>query len=163
MPLGVQIELRDISGVRDRLAKLAAVNPDKSLPVIGETLVEHIREGFANERDPDGAPWKRLSDTTLALRRQGSGGGGARILQDTRRLYNSINAQVRGAGVAVGTNVIYAATQQFGRDDNRIFGRAQAPIPARPFLPWKSPNAKPELPKAWTEDIIGILEDLYDG
>lgn len=159
MPIGVQIELRDIGGVKSRLAKLASIDPQKSLPVIGETLVDHIREGFAQERDPYGTPWKPLSAVTIAMRR---GSGSARILQDSRRLYNSINAQVLGSGVAIGTNVIYAPTQQFGRQSNRMFGKASAPIPARPFLPWKNPQAAPELPKDWLDDVTRILEKLFD-
>ena len=159
MPIGIRMELRDIGGVKNRLNKLASMDPQRSLPVIGETLVDKVREGFAQERDPYGTPWKPLSPVTIAMRR---GSGGARILQDSRRLYNSISAQVRGNGVAIGTNVIYAATQQFGRASNRMFGRASAPIPARPFLPWKNANAAPELPKDWLDDVTNILGKLFD-
>jgi len=155
MPVGLRVELRDIGGVKSKLLKLAAINPKESLPVIGETIVDHVREGFDKEQDPYGSPWKPLAASTLAARR---GNGGARILRDTNRLYNSINSQVRGDGVAIGTNVTggkkveYGAAHQFGLGG----------IPARPFLPWKSPTAPPELPSDWLDDVTSILEKLFD-
>jgi len=88
-----------------------------------------------------GPGWAPLSPVTLRRRRKGS----SAILQDTGRLRNSIVS--RGAGslfslqptsMEVGSNLVYAATQQFGRPDNRFYNTPKgrpAPIPARPFLP----------------------------
>ena len=159
----MQVILRDRSGIRGKLRKLISKDPARSLPVVGETLVELVRDSFENQADPYGERWQPLSPTTLKLRRQGSGGGGTRILQDNRILRNSINAQPRGTdGVAVGSPLIYAATQQFGRADNRMYGRVSAPIPARPYLPWKAGENSPRLPAAWLKEVVDVLEGHFD-
>ncbi len=54
---------------------------------------------------------------------------------------------------------VYAATQQFGRADNRMYNNARghpAPIPPRPFLPV---NPAGELPPAARDEILAILAD----
>ncbi|MEM7734440.1 MAG: phage virion morphogenesis protein [Deinococcota bacterium] len=158
MPVGVEFNVRDVTGIGARLQRLAETNPSDALPVIGESITAKVQETFEKAQDPYGTPWKQLSALTLAMR-----GASARPLQDTRRLRNSINYQVRdGKAVAVGTNVIYARVHQFGNPTHRVFGGPVSPLPARPFLPWKTPNAKPELPKAWMVEAVNALEALYE-
>lgn len=154
----VDLDLRNEEQVSRRLRQLANVDPEQAMPVIGETLVDLTKASFRNARDPYGTPWKPLSPTTMAMRRQGAS---AKPLQDTRRLYNSISAQRVNDGVAVGTNVVYAKVHQFGNDQNRFFGGPLAPIPARPFLPWKRNATKPELPDDWMNEVVATLEELY--
>ena len=81
----------------------------------------------------------------------------AKILRDTGRLAGSVNYRASRDQVVVGSNVIYAATQQFGRADNRMFGRALAPIPARPFLPIR--NGRLDLPAATRAALLDLLHD----
>jgi phage virion morphogenesis protein len=154
----IDIDVRNDSGVKRRLRQLANADPEQAMPVIGETLVDLTKATFRAERSPYGQPWKPLSPATMAMRRQGSS---SRILQNTRRLYNSISAQPVNDGISVGTNVVYARAQQFGNPDNRFYGGARAPIPARPFLPWKPGASKPELPTDWMDEVISVLSALY--
>jgi phage gpG-like protein len=158
MPVGVSIDLRDIGGVGNKLRKLAQTNPADALPVIGESMVSKVQETFETATDPYGTPWKPLSPMTLSFR-----GAGARTLQDNRILRNSINYQVRdNKAVAIGTKTLYARVHQFGNPQHRVFGGPVSPLPARPFLPWRSPNSAPELPKGWIVEAVNALEALYE-
>ena len=105
---------------------------------IGEGLVVSFQKNF----DAEGRPqkWEPLAESTVQRKLRKFKGTftqsgrlsakgkrikkGNKILTDSSRLRNSITYQEMQNGVKVGTNVIYAATHQFGRDA----------IPARPFL-----------------------------
>ena len=76
------------------------------------------------------AKWAPLKPKTLASRRLRGKGG--KILQDNGPLKASVTAnaaikRITAQKMEYGTNLVYAATHQFGR------GR----IPARPFLRWQ--------------------------
>jgi len=105
---------------------------------IGEHMLRSVQRNF----DAEGRPvrWQPLAASTLmrkvgGKRRSTKKRGGLRsaaarrlrgnkILTATGRLRRSISYRASARQVLIGTNVIYAATHQFGR------GR----IPARPFL-----------------------------
>ena len=134
----LRVELDD-ADLRAALARLAAWARDLT-PVfeqLGQVVVTRADLSFRGQASPWGTAWAALSPVTLARRRQGPGEGpGAAILRDSGRLAGSIHAEPSADEVWVGTDeTVYAATHQFGRPDNRLFGRARAPIPARPFLP----------------------------
>lgn len=110
---------------------------------INNALAEALRTGtverFESGQSPEGANWPRSirGGTTLVL---------------TGALKSSINARSSAEGAEVGTNLIYAATHQFGasgrtiRAKNKPFLKFQVGgrwirkkqvtvnIPARPFL-----------------------------
>jgi phage gpG-like protein len=50
----------------------------------------------------------------------------------------------------------YAAAQQFGNPRNRMFGKAPAPIPARPMLPLR-PSGRVDLPPRLLAEIKAEL------
>lgn len=133
-----------------------------ALEDIGQVLVTSADLAFRNESDPWGRPWQPLSPVTL-LRRRGTT---AQILRDTGRLANSVNAQVTGSRVKAGTDVIYAATHQFGRRDNRMYNTPRgrpAPIPPRPFFPVR-PGGRPDIDGAGLrEEIAEILREHVGG
>lgn len=114
--------------------------------IIGEVLQTAADDQFSAQGKP---PWKPLAESTIEGRRQGKvsktiskkkGGFSsplarakaiqkasllrAHILVDTGRLRRSIWIKSGKNYVEQGTNLIYAATHQFGRGK----------IPARPFL-----------------------------
>lgn len=72
---------------------------------IGMALVAATQNRFEKEIDPDGNPWP------VSLRAAYSGG---KTLTDTARLRGSITHEATDSGVAVGTNLIYAAIHQMG-------------------------------------------------
>lgn len=156
---GVSVTIDDAE-LRATLADLLARvrRPRRALAAIGRALVTKTDLTFRAQADPWGDPWDALSEVTLARRR----GSSAQILRDTGILANSIHAQVADTHVRVGTPVDYAAVHQFGNPRNRFFGRALAPIPARPFLPIRDGRA--DLPEGLRADLLDILSRyLQDG
>jgi phage virion morphogenesis protein len=119
---GARITVSD-ADLAAALAELARVgrDPAPALRPIGSILVRNIRNRIVAEETPDGAPFASLQERT---RQRKSGAGILRERAMRGGLFGSFVSQVDGAVLRVGTNKVYAATHQFGRDA----------IPARPFL-----------------------------
>ena len=91
------------------------------MPRLGEYLQRSVQERFKTQVAPDGTPWETLAPRTVKRKKYNAN----RILTERGFLRRGIHYQVTGPGtVEVGSNLIYAATHQFGRDH----------IPPRPFL-----------------------------
>lgn len=90
--------------------------------LIGRRMVKMQREHFEKQEDVSGVAWPPLSEATIEARRKKSDV----LLRDTNRLFTSITAKSTSTDATVGTNLIYAATHQFGDDDRGI--------PTRQFL-----------------------------
>ena len=149
----MQLKYRGISALRDRLRRLErqVEDPRDVMAVIGADLMERVEEGFENEHDPYGQPWKPLAPATLKRRR--AGGVGAKILQDTGVMRRSLNYRVAGRNaVAVGFSDKKALWHQDGTDR----------IPARPMLPWRRGPGGVQLPPSWLHGIMTTLEDFLD-
>ena len=105
------------SALRARLPELvrdlAAAVESQTKRRIGET-----------KTDPDGAPWPEWAESTRRRRR-----GGQSLLQEEGGLLDSIQSVDEGDDILVGSNLVYAATHQFGSDPDD--GRN---IPARAYL-----------------------------
>jgi len=108
----------------------AIEKPYKAYRQIQFIMLRDIDQHFRDQAGPTGK-WDKLKPRTLKRRRKG--GAGAKILQDTGRLKQSIRTRVTARDVAIGTNLRYAATHQFG-DRKRN-------IPQRQFL-WFSRSAQ---------------------
>lgn len=109
---GVSMELE---GFGELLADLKTLqrNVTEHELLEASALRVHTRQmkHFDEARDSGGAAWKPLHPLTRMLRR----GGGAKPLQDTGLLKRSIRIlSVWGEGYEIGTNLVYAAVQQFG-------------------------------------------------
>lgn len=161
---GIRETMARLRGIAERTRNLTPV-----LRIAAEDIKALIDDSFARSASPDGQQWDPLSPATLALRgrssrgrravrriqRQLAGAAGpigaigiaatfARPLQDTGRLRQGSFASVSGpTTISIGTNVPYAGPQQFGNPQNRMFGGASAPVPARPFLPFAGPPGGP--------------------
>lgn len=158
---------------------LADLSP--AMAGIGQVLVTETDLAFRSQKDPWGNAWAKLSAVTLARRRKGKGKGSNKILRDTGRLANSINYRADKASVSVGTNIVYAATHQFGAKMGE-FGRYSqlsrrskydpgdfryhagskkgfpipwGDIPARPFLPIR--GGRVDLSADAMDDILDVL------
>lgn len=97
---------------------VSALTPEGMYPVlnsIGAAIASSTILRFREQQNPDGNAWIH------SIRARTTGG---QTLVDTGRLRGSITHQVRGMNVFVGTNVVYAATHQYGRGK----------IPQRSFL-----------------------------
>ena len=118
--------------------KAAAANNSPIWRKIGLTLQDGVLDSFDAERSPDGKAWQKSWRASLQ---------GGKSLQNTGRLRDSIQLVVNGSDIAVGTNVIYAKTHQFGATIRAKNGKyltfkgagswakvQSVSIPARPFL-----------------------------
>jgi phage gpG-like protein len=152
------IDANQIQGLEELIARLREIASDvkhirRPLLSAGVYMLGSIERNFQQQGRPD--KWQSLSNLTLAARRKArksrrkagqATGRGARILIDTARLKNSMATKVEDdRSVAVGTNTVYAARQQFGfkgvaggkpKKKGLQVGwqRGKTPTPARPFL-----------------------------
>lgn len=97
---------------------------------IGELVVNQVKERIATgKQSPEGIPWAPWSARYAATREARHS-----LLVDNGNpgLLESIGNYVSGNEIRVGTNLIYAATHQFGSEDGDI--------PARPYLGLSQPN-----------------------
>jgi phage virion morphogenesis protein len=107
-----------IDGLADRLGDLRP-----AMVEIGEYMLLATRDRFDGEHDPSGNPWTPLSPSyAKAKSRKPSALRG--ILTLSGQLRDTITYEALPEAVVIGSNKIYAATHQLGRDS----------IPARPFL-----------------------------
>jgi phage virion morphogenesis protein len=86
-------------------AAVRAERPRELWDEVGAALVVSTQQRFEDEEDPQGNPWPQ------SLRARFFGG---RTLTDTASLVQSITHEASDDGVAVGTNVLYAAIHQTG-------------------------------------------------
>lgn len=113
---------RLLAELRRRMSDLRPV-----MEAVGQVIQSGTQQRFIDQQDPTGRAWAPLKPATIARRRQGgTATGSIQILRDTGRLMNSISYNATNKQVSILTNVIYAATHQFGL--------ARRNIPARPFI-----------------------------
>lgn len=137
----------DVKRLQKRLKHLQEVDIRGASLALAESLRTSTRERFKKQKDPNDKAWKS------SIRATQEGGS---TLSDTARLKNSIKSRSSGTGFAIGTNLIYARTHQFGEKGRSITIRAKTSkglvfrmgnrwirkqqvnvtikIPARPFL-----------------------------
>lgn len=145
---------RDLRAIAQRLADMSPI-----LRVVGEDIRTETDNAFAQSRSPQGEPWAPLSAATEAINPRRVGGS---PLNDTGRLRGSITYSAQPRSLSFGTNVRYAAAQQFGNPANRLFGRRPAPVPARPFLP-VSPDGQLSPDSFWDDARARIEHWLATG
>ena len=142
---GVAIRV-DAARLRRKLMRAAkhAEHMQQAWSDVGEVLLRSIRRNFADGGRPGKWPPSRRGAAGNSKRRKGKRGG--KTLIDTGRLLNSITYRATSRFVDVGTNVIYAATHQFGR----------GAIPARPFIMINDDDREP-INKIMARWILGPL------
>lgn len=121
-----------------------AYNKSKNLKPLLDDLGSDMKTKtdmrFKQSKDPNGKGWNSLSETTERKRREGRKSRSNKPLVDTGVLSSSIVEKQGKNWVAVGTNVKYAKTQQYGAKKGK-YGRTKkggpipwGDVPARPFL-----------------------------
>lgn len=146
-------------------AEVTLDNPNAMFKDMGEYLEPVQKDRFKTSTAPDGTKWKPNSETTYIkilgkehTRKDGKINSkginrvtSKRPLVMSGNLQNQIHYQISGDLLLVGSNMIYAATQQFGAKKHE-FGKG-APwgdIPAREFL---------GISIADEAELINIVED----
>lgn len=128
--------------LQKELRRLGSLDRAELNRAIAEALRTSTDERFDAEAGPDGAAWRPSIRASA----------GGRTLTDTAALRNSIHSRSSAAGAEIGTNLIYAATHQFGDGGRTIRAKNQpylkfqvngrwyrkrqvtVKIPARPYL-----------------------------
>lgn len=114
--------------------------PKDILEEFGKRELTRTKKRFDKQRGPDGQPWAAWSAEYLERRiREGTASFG--ILVSSGALFRSLDYQVRGNSVSVGSPLEYAEYMQEGTND----------IPARPFLGF---NDRSEADIAWLFNTI---------
>ncbi len=147
----IEIDDVEVQRMLDRLLRVGDAKP--MWTEIGSALEDSTRKRFVTETDPDGNQWADLSPTTLARKRT------TRKLYESGDLMQSIRFEAGSDFVEIIAGPTeYALTHQLGRADNKFFGKADAPIPARPFI-GLSKEDKQEIDDA----IFSFLESAING
>lgn len=133
MSVNLTIELTDVSHLLQRLNDWKKIDFHPLLEQVGEVVELQTRTRIDEEKQsPDGKDWQDWSDSYARTRH---GGHSLLVAWGTRNkqkdsegnpLINSIEFNVSGDTLHVGSDLVYAATHQFG-DSKRG-------IPERPFL-----------------------------
>lgn len=114
-------------------ARLSDMTP--VMDQIGDSLTESTKQRFSQGIAPDGTPWAANSAATLARKK-----GTQPLIGETKNLMSTIFHESNASGVSWGSNVIYAAVQQFGAGQGAFGAMSNGgpipfgTIPARPFI-----------------------------
>ncbi|MFZ4702849.1 MAG: phage virion morphogenesis protein [Candidatus Methylumidiphilus sp.] len=136
--IGLKVDIQPALAALQRLAqKVEHIGP--ALREIGEDLTEATKKRFESSKSPDGDTWAANKPSTLAHKPGtrplvGETGGQA-------ALSTSIDYQVNGDTLEVGSGLEYAAMQQFGGTKAQ-FPNLWGDIPARPYLGLSAEDAQ---------------------
>lgn len=119
----IHIDETDLGALRSRVERLADADYGELLDRIGTEITDQTVHRIAQTKTaPDGAAWRPWSARYAATRHAGHS-----LLEGEGHLLRSIQHLVdEAAGVEIGSNLVYAATHQYGHPPARI--------PARPYL-----------------------------
>lgn len=146
MSISIQVTTVGDEDLARRLLLLERTDFDEVLESVGALVESQTRRRIQDTKTgPDGKSWKPWSDAYARTRH-----GGHSLLMNEGNLLDSIQHLIHGDELEVGSNLVYARTQQLG-DTRRGFGRLDVTIPARPYL---GVNAADE------DEVVAAIEDL---
>lgn len=135
----LSITTSGLDKLQARLHGLAGMDTSTLMPRLGEYLLASTQERFKTQAAPDGGAWDALAPRTVKRKKYNP----SKVLTARGFLRRGIRYQVLDKStVQVGTDSVYAATHQYGRDE--------AHIPARPFLGLSSADRR---------EITAIIRD----
>ena len=140
----ITLDIRELGALNAQLARLSALDLDgltADLALQGES---QTRRRISDEKTgPDGAAWPEWSEGYAATRH-----GGQSLLESDGHLIASLESGADGDTAWWGSDMVYAATHQFGD--------ASRNIPARPYLGISAQN-KRELADLIDHFLRGVL------
>lgn len=142
----VVLEMPGLARVQRAIDQIAAADLRAALDRIGGIVESQTQDRIdRGKRSPSGEPWEQWDDAYAATR-----SGRHSLLNSEGNLLRSIEHEVDGADVLlVGSNLVYAATHQFGDEDRGI--------PERPYIGVSEDDAD-EIEKAisdWMQREVG--------
>ncbi len=151
--ISVKVNSTDADRQLAKLLRLPMASVNRQIGAEGVSLIQNL---FIRQMSFRGQFWRGLSITTLHLRAR-KGSSSRLKLIDTGKMFSSTRAITSARGVELVNDAPGAIDQNFGNTHNRIFGKAIAPIPARPFMP-----SAEELPKSWIDRLRQPLVNAID-
>ena len=119
--VGLTYDLSKLASVENRVDQLGKINRRALLDMIGATVESQTRRRITDDKeDPDGNKWDPWSEKYAAKRQ-----GGHSLLEGDGILLGSLGYAVSMVGdqVEIGSNMIYAATQNYGDEERNISAR----------------------------------------
>lgn len=145
----LQFDISSINRLEARLQKLSEVDYDDLKDNLGSEAESQVRRRLSDEKEsPEGEPWAEWSSSYAETRH-----GGHSLLEGEGDLIDSIEHQVNGDEIEVGSNLVYAAIQNFGADKGEFNGSPWGDIPARPWLGFSDENLA---------DLEALTDDWVD-
>jgi phage virion morphogenesis protein len=118
----IVIGYKQLEALHARVREAQDADLHDLLDSIGQTMEDHAKRRIAeSKRSPAGKRWAPWSQRYAKTRH-----GGHSLLRSEGHLLDSITHQIEGKEVVVGSNLVYAATHQWGDDERKI--------PARSYL-----------------------------
>lgn len=115
------LETSALKPLEARVRIMAGMDTGALMPRLGEYLLRSTQDRFKSQTAPDGTAWEALAPRTAKRKKYNPD----KVLTERGFLRKGIAWQVLNkTTVEVGSNLVYAATHQFGRGN----------IPPRPFL-----------------------------
>lgn len=151
--VGLHFDNSDIQRIEIKLNRLIQSDAQTELlETVGAIGESQTRRRISSEkRTPDGEAWTDWSDDYAQTRHSGHS-----LLENEGELLDSIQYQVNGDEVAVGSNLIYAAIQHYGGAEVGKPG-----LMARPYLGVSADN-QDELEAVmadWMNDVMqGLMQ-----
>ncbi len=122
--VGLTYDLSGVAMLQKRVAAIGAIDREWLLEFIGATVQSQTRRRITDVKEaPDGSAWPKWSKRYAETLHSGKS-----FLEGEGFLLGSLTYEYSPTGhsVEVGSNMIYAATHQYGD--------AERNIPARPYL-----------------------------
>lgn len=144
--LEISVASPALEGLEARIRRLAAGLGDTRplLEALAAEVESQTRRRIEEEKTaPDGTPWPEWSDAYAATRH-----GGQSLLRGEGGLLDSIQSAVLPDLAETGSNLVYAALQQFGGEPVGI------DVEAREYLGISAENA---------QELDAILDAHFDG
>lgn len=142
-----QIDVKGLDVVISGMYRLSAIEEADVLSIAtGVAISSTHRRLRETKTAPDGTPWQEWSDTYAQTRK-----GHHSLLMNEGDLDDSITEFIDGAIGGVGTNLVYAAVQQFGGEE------VDMNTPARPYL-GLSKEDEVEIPLAISDFIEAMMQ-----
>ncbi len=143
--VSLQYNLSDIEKLQKKIVQLGKLDTSDLMSSIGVEIESQTRRRLEEEKTaPDGSAWEELSESYKAYKEKKSSGG---TLEFDGDLIDSITSEASAEHVEVGSNLIYAAIQQFGGEEVGM------DIPARPYLGLSDENM---------DDLAALVNDFVD-
>lgn len=131
--VGLRWQMPEIPGLQQHINRMLHLDKRGLLDAVGAEVESQVRRRISAEKtDPGGKPWKAWSPNYAKTRH-----GGQSLLQSEGHLLDSITylVAVDGSSVDIGSNLVYAAIQNFG---GAKVGKPN--LPARPYLGLSAAN-----------------------